>query len=63
MLYFNFVTRLSLFDKYVGSVLRFTYTYYTSEIWGFYKGDTLERIHLEYMYLKILLKVKKIPHH
>lgn len=50
--YFNHVTRLSLFDTYVGSVLS-----YASEVWGFHKGDAIEKIHLEY--LKIMLKVRK----
>lgn len=50
--YFNHVTRLSLFDTYVGSVLS-----YASEVWEFHKGDAIEKIHLEY--LKIMLKVRK----
>ena len=50
--HFNYVTRLSLFDTYVSSILN-----YASEIWGFHKGDAIEKIHLEY--LKIMLKVRK----
>lgn len=50
--YFNYVTQLSLFDIYVGSVLS-----YASEIQGFHKGDAAEKNHLEY--LKLLLKVRK----
>lgn len=45
-LYFNHVTRLPLFDKYVGSVLR-----YASEVWEireFHKGGAFLKIHLEY---------------
>lgn len=35
-LYFNHVTRLPLFDKYVGSVLRYASEEW--EIWEFHKG-------------------------
>lgn len=35
-LYFNHVTRLPLFDKYVGSVLRYASEVW--EIWEFHKG-------------------------
>lgn len=43
---------LLLFDKYVVSVLS-----YVSEILGFFKGDVIEKMYLEYF--KIMLKVRK----
>lgn len=55
-LYFNHVTRLPLFDKYVGSVLRYASEVW--EIWEFHKGGAFLKIHLEY-WNSIMLKVRK----
>lgn len=51
MVFFKYVTRLSLFDTNIGGELS-----YASEIWYFHKGDADEKTHLEY--LKMLLKVR-----
>jgi len=43
---------LSLFDCYVGSILS-----YGSAVWGYHKGDNIEKVHLDFC--KRLLCVKK----
>jgi hypothetical protein len=45
-------TLLSVFDTYIGSVVC-----YASAVWGFHKGDNIERLHLDFC--KRLLGVKK----
>lgn len=39
-IYFNHVTRLSLFDTYVGNVSSYMYA---SEVLEFHKGDVIEK--------------------
>ena len=50
--YFNIETMLSVFDTYVNSILS-----YGSEVWGFHRGQDIEKIHIQFC--KRLLGVRK----
>lgn len=51
-IYLNIEIKLSIFDIYVFSVFNYGF-----EIWGFYFGDEIERVYINFC--KRILKVKK----